>query len=178
MMMDSTPTLLPVLRTASRSALTALALMVFLAMPAHAQAASTDTQSTDIQMLPPMALGAATTGTYASYPCTTTKGNPLFLAWDGYNPINCVTGFTSDPRGNLATTQNFVVGGALSANSMTATTEVTIGGSVATSSTVNAANLISDLLAQCAAQGGGTVEVDAHGNFLCASNNGPPTIIK
>jgi len=52
-------------------------------------------------MLPPLALGATTSSTTASNPCVATPGQPTILAWDGSNPINCITGFQSDPAGNI-----------------------------------------------------------------------------
>jgi hypothetical protein len=96
MLMYSTPTHLHVLRTASLSALTALALMVFLAMPAHAQAVP-PTTPTDIQMLPPLMGIAPQQGVAETCP----SGVSRILTWNGTNPIGCVPGFTVDSSGNV-----------------------------------------------------------------------------
>jgi hypothetical protein len=64
----------------------ALALMIFVAPLAHANTA-------DIQMLPPSAMNSTATDIH---PCTgLVAGSPSMLAWDGQNPINCVTGISA-----------------------------------------------------------------------------------
>src|ERR1700681_2968599 len=53
----------------------------------------------DIQMLPPSAQSSTPT---LVHPCTgLVAGSPSVLAWDGANPINCITGFYADPNGNI-----------------------------------------------------------------------------
>lgn len=70
-------------------------------------------QAQDIQMLPPVAQGSVNP---PYTPCPQDSGNPSMLAWDGKNPINCVTGFYADPSGNLFT------GGALQVGVITSST--------------------------------------------------------
>src|ERR1700731_4084406 len=49
-------------------------------------------------MLPPSGLGSTTT---TILPCNLTPGSPALLAWDGANPLNCISGITTDANGSL-----------------------------------------------------------------------------
>lgn len=122
--------------------------LITLPMPANAQ-------STDIQMLPPIG-------------CPTTSWG--ILAWNSANPLGCISGFTSTPAGAV-TANSFnspsFTGGTFSGTTVTASTSVTIGGSTATNTTVNAANTLATLLSECGAAGGGTVSIDSNGKLFC-----------
>jgi hypothetical protein len=135
----------------------AILTLSLLAPRAHAAAS-------DIQMLPPLMFDGKTI-------CGPTS-SPDILAWDGVRPIHCIPGFTGDSTGAVSANSlqsTTFTGGTFSGTSVTASKNVTVGGAVATASTVNTANALA-ALASCAV--GEAFTKTSATTFACVSVGG------
>ena len=97
-------------------------------------------------------------------------------ATTGQAAINCVP-VKADQTGNVSTSGtvqgNSLVSttsiktATLTASGAVAASTVNVGGSTATSGTVDTANALATVLSTCGKAGGGTLQVDASGNITC-----------